>query len=202
MNNLEIVTLNQPGITDFAKERNSLLKKSKAEWVFFVDSDEKVSPALIKEVNQLTNELSNKYNGYYVFRKNYFLGKYNGMDKILRLGRRNAGMWERKVHETWKINGNIGILKNPLVHNTAKNLHEFINKINNYSTLHAEENLKSGKRSNIFKIIFYPMFKFVQSMIIGRGFVMSMLQSLHSYLAWSKEWKLSVQQAQDRQKYG
>jgi hypothetical protein len=118
------------------------------------------------------------------------LGKYIGEDKIIRLGRKNAGKWQRAVHEIWNIKGKVGTLKNPIIHNTAKDLHEYITKIDYYSTLHARENLESGKRSNIFKIVFFPIFKFIQSMTIGRGFVMSMLQSFHSFLSWSKAWKL------------
>ena len=190
-NSIEVITLNKPEITDFAKERNYLLQKSKAEWVFFVDSDEVVSKELKKEMDEcLENQTINNFNGFYVKRKNYFLGQYAGTDKILRLGRRNAGKWKRRVHETWQVKGNIGQLENPLVHNTAKDLHEFINKIDFYSTLHAKENLENGNKSNIIKIIFYPVFKFIQSMFTGRGFVMSMLQSFHSFLSWSKEWKL------------
>jgi len=187
-NNIEIITLNKPGITDFAKERNTLLSKSKSEWVFFVDSDETLSKDFHKEI--LKQVLNDNYNGYYVKRKNYFLGKYIGEDKIIRLGRKNAGKWQRAVHEIWNIKGKVGTLKNPIIHNTAKDLHEYITKIDYYSTLHARENLESGKRSNIFKIVFFPIFKFIQSMTIGRGFVMSMLQSFHSFLSWSKAWKL------------
>lgn len=190
-NSLEIITLNRPHITNFAKERNLLLKKAKADWVFFVDSDEVISKELKDEItSRLGGSTVNNYNGFYVYRKNYFFGQYTGTDKILRLGRKNLGNWNRSVHEVWKIKGNIGEFDNPLIHNTAKNLHEFIDKINYYSTLHAEENLENGKRSNLIKIIFYPVFKFIQSMLSGRGFVMSMLQSFHSFLAWSKAWKL------------
>lgn len=190
-NNIEIIILNKPGITDFAKERNNLLQKSKAEWVFFVDSDETVSEELEIEIDELLNSKSiSSYNGFYVYRKNYFLGQYIGTDKILRIGRNGKGVWKRRVHETWEIKGNTRTLKNPVIHNTAKNLHEFIEKIDYYSTLHAEENLKNGKRSSILKIIFFPVFKFIQSIVMGRGFVMSMLQSFHSFLSWSKEWKL------------
>jgi len=190
-NNIEVITLNKPGINDFAKERNSLLQKSKAEWVFFVDSDETVSKELKKEIDELLDSQNiNNYNGFYVYRKNYFLGQYSGTDKILRIGRKGMGGWKRRVHETWEIRGNVGQLKNPLIHNTAHDLHEFISKVDYYSTLHAEENLKNGKRSSVLKIIFFPVFKFIQSMAIGRGFVMSMLQSFHSFLSWSKEWKL------------
>jgi len=186
-NSLEIITLNNPGITDFAKERNILLNKSKADWLFFLDTDEIMSPELRAEIERSISSLEN---GYYVFRKNYLLGKYVGTDKILRLGRMGSGKWERKVHEVWKIKGKVGQLKNPLVHNTAKNLHEYIDKINFYSTLHAQENLDTRKKSNIFRIFVYPPTKFFQSLIMGRGFVVSMLQSFHSFLAWSKEWQL------------
>lgn len=186
-NSLEIITLNKPGITDFASARNELLKKSKAEWIFFVDSDEKVSKELKKEV--LKRIQDDAYDAYYVRRKVCFLGKCIGGDKVLKLARKNSGKWVRAVHEIWDVASHpTGELKNYLIHNTANNLHEYIEKINKYSTIHAKENLKEGKESSLFKIIFYPLLKFVQNIFIGRGFVFSMLQSFHSFLAWSKEW--------------
>lgn len=186
MNKYSIATLSKKNITDFAKERNELLEKAKTEWVLFLDSDEKMSKGLEGEI--LKRIQDDGYVGYYLCRKNYFLGKYIGTDNILRLGRKDAGKWERRVHEIWKVNGEMGQFKKPIIHNSARNLHEFIDKINNYSTLHAEENLMSGKRSDLFKIIFYPPAKFFQSLIMGRGFVFSMLQSFHSFLSWSKQY--------------
>ncbi|HKB88215.1 MAG TPA: glycosyltransferase [Patescibacteria group bacterium] len=187
---LQILTLKTKNLTDFAKARNEMLKKASADWIFFVDTDEIVLAGLKKEIVDVTANPGNKYIGYYIYRKNYLLGKYVGTDKIIRLARKDAGKWTRSVHEVWEIKGNVGVLKNPLIHETASNLYEFIDKINFYSTLHAKENLKEGKKSNLIKIILFPVFKFFQSIIIGRGFVMSMLQSFHSFLAWSKEWKL------------
>lgn len=185
---VEFVTLRKEDITDFAKERNELLKKAKNDWVFFVDTDETVSKDLETEISNIKPQISN-LSGYYVYRENFFLGKYIGTDNILRLAKRNAGKWERRVHEVWRVKGVIGKLKNPLIHNSAGSLHEFVHKINFYSTLHAQENLSRGKRSNLFKIVCYPMAKFGQSFFTGRGFVFSMFQSFHSYLAWSKEWQ-------------
>jgi len=181
---VEFVTLRKEGITDFAKERNELLENAKSDWIFFVDSDETVSPALRQEINQA---VGSSVSGCYVYRENFFLGKYIGTDKILRLGKRNAGRWVRRVHEVWKIKGKVGGLKNPLIHNSASSLHEFIHKVNFYSALHAQENLDSGKKSNLFKIVCYPVAKFFQSLLIGRGFVFSMFQSFHSFLSWSKQ---------------
>jgi len=190
-NNLEIITLNAPEITDFASARNSLLEKSKAEWIFFVDSDEVVTDTLRKEINEVVNSAKfEKFNGFYVKRDNYFLRKYSGTDNIIRLGRKNVGSWKRMVHETWHINGKVGQLKNPLIHYTADSVYRMIEKINEYSTLHAIANLKEGKKSNLFRIIFMPMLKFLQSLKMHKGFVLSILMSFHSFLSWVKQWEL------------
>lgn len=185
---VQLVTLKKDNISDFAKERNSLLQKAKTDWVFFLDSDEEMTSVLNKEI--LAKIQNQKYNGFYIRRKNYFLGKFIGTDKILRLGRKGKGRWRRKVHEIWEIEGNAGELDNPIIHNSYKDLHEAVAKINLYSSLHAEANMEEGKRSNLCKIIFYPPAKFIQSFLVGRGFVFSMLQSFHSFLGWAKLWQL------------
>ncbi len=187
MKNFQTLTLNKENITDFAKERNILLRKSKSDWVLFLDSDEKLSKELIKEISDLD---ASGYFGFFIKRKIIFLGREIGEDLVLRLGRRNSGKWERRVHETWNIKGKTGCLKNYIIHHTADNLHEYIEKINRYSDIHAKENIHEGKRSDILKIIFYPKAKFIQNLFQGRGFFFSMLQSFHSFLGWAKQWEL------------
>ncbi len=192
-NKPEIIALNKPDISDFAGERNKLLKKTKSKWIFFLDSDEKMSKTLEKELKTLSSKWKVeeiRHTAYIVKRRNFFVGTYIGTDKIIRLGKKNAGKWERKVHEVWRVKGKVGVLKNPIIHNTAKNLHEYIGKLNRYSTLHAEANIKEGKKFSLFKIIFYPKLKFIQSIIIGRGLVFSIFQAFHSFLSWAKQWEL------------
>lgn len=183
----EIITLKKNNITDFAEARNKLLIKAKSNWVLFLDTDEKLSKNLAKEISNLN---PSGCNGFFIKRKILFLGKHIGEDKVLRLGEKDAGKWRRKVHETWEIKGKVGALNNYIIHNTACNLHQYLEKINKYSSIHASENLKEGKRSDLFKIIFYPKMKFLQNLLAGRGFVFSMLQSFHSFLGWSKLWFL------------
>lgn len=184
--NLSVIVLREKNITDFSKARNEALKKARREWVLFVDDDETVTDPLAREIKDIIDDPI--YDGYYIKRKNYMFGKYVGQDKVLRLGRKGAGQWERIVHETWKIKGNVGTLRNYLIHNTAKNLQEAIAKINYYSGLHAKANLKEGKKSSLFKIVFFPVFKLMQNLFTGKGFVFAMLHSFHSFLSWSKLW--------------
>ena len=185
---------------DFSAQRNFGLEKASGRWVLFIDSDERVEEELAKEIAKFTNNFLNDFSGYSLIRKDYFLGKSlksteAGRKKILRLAQKEAGKWERFVHEEWKIKGKVGLLKNPLLHYPHKNLDDFISQINFYSTLHAQANLKEGKRSNLFKIIFWPKAKFIENWIIKGGykdgmygFVISLIMSFHSFLAWSKLW--------------
>lgn len=178
---MKIITLNKKDITDFAKERNLLLTKSDEDWNLFLDSDEKLSM-------QIKNVDNNK-TAFYLYRKNYFLGSYVGTDKIIRLVKKNSGKWVRSVHEVWQPNdiNSVGILKYPfIIHNTASSLKDYINKLNLYSTLHAMENNKESKRSSVLKIIFFPICKFIVTFIKSKNVVFSIMQSLHSYLSWSK----------------
>ena len=181
-----LITLRKKNIKDFAKERNMLLRQTKDNWVFFVDSDEMMSPKLNKEIGDLNPTV---FNGFYVKRKNYFLGQYVGTDNIIRLGKKGGGNWTRGVHETWKIKGPIGLLNNCLIHNTASSLKDYVSKINFYSTLHSKENKKEGKSVSVAKIVVYPSLKFFVELAKSKNVVFSIMQSFHSFLSWSKQWE-------------
>lgn len=184
---------------DFAGQRNFALRQAQGQWVLFVDSDEIVSPSLRKEINNLQFTI---YNGFFIKRKDYWQGKEikygeTGNIKILRLAKREAGNWIRPVHEIWQVKGRTGTLKNSIFHYPHPTLRESISEINQYSTLHAEENLKQGKKSSLLKIIFWPKGKFVYNWIFRMGFLdgmagfmIALMMSFHSFLAWSKAWIL------------
>jgi hypothetical protein len=178
-------TLKKNNITDFARERNELLKKAKTDWVLFLDSDEHLLKPLQDPSENYDKPSLPLHDGYFLKRRNYFLGDYVGTDKIVRLGKKNKGKWKRMVHEVWDIK-NVGVLDNEIIHNTADNISIYLDKINNYSTLHAIANMKEGKRSTLLKIIFFPLGKFILSLIKSKHVVFSIMQSLHSFLSWTK----------------
>lgn len=187
INKIEVVTVKNRKIDNFALARNNVLKKTKSEWVFFVDSDESITQAL---KNELSNLDTKGFSAFWVRRKNYFLGMYVGQDIIIRLGRKDAGRWRRKVHETWEVKGRVGVVRNYLVHDTADELSLYIDKLNHYSDIHASANESEGKKSNVIKIIFYPFAKFWLTLIKTGNVVFSIMQSLHSFLSWSKQYFL------------
>ena len=186
---------------NFAEQRNFGLSKAKAKWVFFIDADEEVTVDLRNEIIQVTCDPLNLKKGFFIKRKDYLYSKKLnhgewGNKKILRLIKNGSGKWVRDVHEVLKVDGKVGTLKSELNHYPHKTLNEFIKSVNLFSTIHASSNKKEEKRTNVFKIVFYPFFKFIYNWIIrggfkdkDYGFIMSLMMSFHSFLAWSKLWQ-------------
>jgi glycosyltransferase involved in cell wall biosynthesis len=188
---IQIITIKKDKIEDFSKERNRALERTQDEWVFFLDSDEELSPRLKEEIENLKPD--GKVNGYYIKRRGIV------EEKLLRLARKNAGRWERCVHEVWRVKGKVDYLRNPIIHNEDMGIFEMVKKADFYSTLHAKANKLEGKKSNIVKIMISPFYKFFQTFIVKkaykkgtRGFVFSLFQSFQSFLSWTKLYFLSI----------
>lgn len=195
-NNLTIITIQQDNITDFAAARNAELAKVKTDWVLFLDSDEKLTPELEKEI--ATAIQAPQFNAYYIPRLDTFLGRQllhgeTGHVQFIRLARRDFGQWVRPVHEVWDGHGKIGTLINPIFHNPHSSISSFLDKINTYSTLDAQYRYEQGIKSSLWKIAFYPIIKFKWNYLFKLGFldgtpgiIMAMMMSFHSYLTWTK----------------
>lgn len=196
LNNLTIITLDQLGITDFAAARNAELTKAKTDWVLFLDSDEKITPELKKEISTAID--SKGYQAYSIPRLDTFLGRElhhgePGHTRLVRLARRDFGQWERPVHEVWVGQGRLGRLHHPILHSSHESISTFLDKINLYSTLDANYRLEHGIKSSILKIAIYPIAKFKYNYLLRQGFrdgipglIMAMMMSFHSYLTWTK----------------
>lgn len=201
--NLTIITLDEPHITDFAAKRNELLHKVTTDWVLFLDKDEQISQGLEEEIRKVI--LTHKHDAYYISRRDIFLGhelKFGetGYAKFIRLGRRSYGKWVRPVHELWEGRGNpaqrtdhVGTLLNPLIHKSHSSITSFLSKINYYSDLESVYRFQIGRRATLFHVFIYPLAKFKLNYLFRLGFldgvpglIHALMMSFHSYLTWSK----------------
>lgn len=205
---------------DFAKLRNFGLSKAKYEWVLFLDADEEVPYELKEEIMMVprlhlpdarasggqvdsTSSLSkNNYEGFYLKRKDFFLGKWlqfgeTGNIKLLKLAKKSAGMWKRNVHEVWDIKGKIEELNSPLVHYPHPTISEFLNRINRWTDIDAQVFYEQGAFVSWWKIIVYPVGKFARNYFLKLGFcdgmaglIMALMMSFHSFLTRAKLYML------------
>ena len=156
----------------YSIQKTYALTLAKNDWILSLDADERVSENLAREI--LETNLGS-FNGYYIKRDNYFLGKLIrgcgwGNDLQLRLFKKSeTRLSDRMVHEKFIVNGSISKLKNNFAHYSYSNLTDAFVKINKYSTLEATE--KARKKSvNFFTILLSPPFYFFHHFIIRKVF--------------------------------
>ena len=132
------------------------------QWVLIVDCDERITPELWDEI--ATRIKDPNYNGYYINRKVFFLGKWirhggKYPDWNLRLFKHKEGRYENlktegventgdnEVHEHVILTGNVGYLKNDMLHEDFRDLFHWIERHNRYSNWEAQVyyNILRGK---------------------------------------------------------
>jgi len=185
---------------DFSAQRNFALKKAKNPWVLFVDSDEIVSKKLAREI-KLAIQTSD-YQGYLLSRQDVVLGKAlkhgeTGSIKLLRLAKKETGKFSRSVHETWLIRGRVGELKTPLIHLKKDLTSSFVKKIIRYGLLDSQELVNENKPFSLFRLLVFPMAKFVHNYIVRLGILDGSLGLFHAYLMSVQSLSVRVFQWQD-----
>ena len=100
----------------YAAQKQWSLERATREWVFSIDADEVVTPALRTEIESVLAG-SPEHDGYTVPRLSTFLGRimrHGGWypDRQLRLLRRTrARLSTRRVHEGFLVSGSVGRLQ-------------------------------------------------------------------------------------------
>lgn len=174
--NVSIV--NVPWSNDFAKVRNTILEFIKTSWVFMLDADERLTHELENEVLELLDNDS-EINGYYVPRKNYYLGKwlrYGGQypDYQLKLFKKDKIKYTRLVHEKAIVDGKVAYCHNYLLHYPYKTVSQYFRKFDFYCNLEAEILFHTGIRPTFLLgltwIVIKPCVRFFKRYILKRGF--------------------------------
>lgn len=191
----------------YARQKQTAVNYAEKPWVLILDADERVTPELKEEISHLFTHLPSPittlYHGFYVPRKNFFLGrwiKYGGWwpDYTIRFFRKeSAYIEEREVHERVIVNGPIGYLKNPLEHYTYRSISEYLLKMERYSTLSAKEIIKKNpcpsNLSLLTKMVLRPPFTFIKMFFLRLGFrdgiygfILAVLYSFYTFLKYLK----------------
>ena len=97
---------------------------------------------------------------------------FRSPDRVVRLFRKNLGrMTEAKVHEALEVNGFVEALVYPIEHFTESRLSRIIQKIDQYSTLGAEEAFKEGKTASLWAAAFRAKLAFLHNYFFRCGFL-------------------------------
>ncbi|AWM40072.1 Glycosyl transferase family 2 [Gemmata obscuriglobus] len=122
------------------------------EWVLFLDADEEVPPALWDEIRAAVAD-PQAPNGFLIVKGFHFLGRrfrFGGFSfaavLLVRLGRARferlvddaTTALDMEVHERVIVDGAVGTLRTPLIHDDFKGLNAYLDRHNKYSTWEAK----------------------------------------------------------------
>ncbi len=159
----------------FGKTHNLATSLAKYDWILSLDSDEVLTEELVQEIRSLS---LNDKTVYRIQRHNYFNGKHikwcGGWypDPVNRLyNRKETQFNDALVHEKILTDGlAIQGLIHPMLHTPYLEMQDFLNKMQVYTTLFAEQH-QGKKKSSFLKALLHSWTAFIKSYIFKKGFL-------------------------------
>jgi glycosyltransferase involved in cell wall biosynthesis len=195
----------------FTKQNNLMLNvnknfgfsKASGEWILSLDADEQITPELAGEIESEIRNQKSEISGYWIPRKNIIFGKWmehTGWypDHQLRFFRKGKGKFpEEHVHEVIKITGEVGYLKNNIMHNNYESISQFLNKLATiYGPNEAEQLIKKGYVFDWKDAIRFPVKEFLSRFFAREGYrdgfhglMLSLLMSFYHFVVFSYIWE-------------
>lgn len=172
----------------FHINKQKAVEKCRGDWILQLDADERATETLKNEI--LNKIKKTELSGFFLPRKNYFLGKWlqkGGQypDYVIRLFKEGKGYFPcQSVHEQIAVDGKVGYLATPLLHQSDQNLKKYFLKFKHYTYLDAQE---IKKEKNFLKPLNYlllkPIYWFFKTYIRHKGFEDSWQGFLFSFLS-------------------
>ncbi len=172
------VSVFQNKFINFAVARNTALANARslgAEWVLFVDADERVTPELAAEIRQVLGQ--KQMAGWWVPRYNVMWGhtmRGGGWypDHQLRLMRIENARYDpsRQVHEIVILDGQAGYLKTHLIHYNYDSLAQFRTKQDRYINFEAKILKERGIRARPWTYLTMPGREFYRRYVKLEGY--------------------------------
>jgi len=192
----------------FSGQKSLAVSKATNDWVFVLDSDERITPELADEMRGLMAAGPDQ-NGYRVARLNHFMGRrilHGGWypDYSVRLfDRRKGSFGERAVHEAVEVEGAAGTLRNHMLHFTYDSISDYLLRMDRYSTLAASEMNKAGRSAGPADMLIRPLFTFLKMFVLKQGIrdgmyglIIALLYSAYTFSKYAKLWEMSQSRAE------
>ncbi|MES2677309.1 MAG: glycosyltransferase family 2 protein [Pseudomonadota bacterium] len=168
----------------------------KNKWILNIDADEEVVPELAAEIKELfASGKIDQFIGYKIKIVNKFFGEkrpkklayyYN---QLRLYNKEFCGFKDSAVHDSVVIKSSVvsrkslvGQLKNIIAHQSFRSIEHWLEKINSYSTMQAEDAFFKGKNVSIFKILITPTFAFFKAYLVRRYFIYGFNGLIYSYI--------------------
>lgn len=160
---------------NFAEQREFGLSTVRGEWLFYVDTDERATPALAEEIRRAIEDESRV--GWWVPRRNFIWEReirHGGWhpDYQLRLLKLGYAHYDprREVHEIVRLEGREGYLQEPLIHHNYRTVAQFVERQRFYATYEADIRHKQGLRPRPWTYLLQPLREFWRRYVVLGGY--------------------------------
>ena len=190
----------------YVDQKNFAAERASNDWIFSLDADERITPALAAEIRALL-ATDPPMRGYRLPRVTYHLGRWVRTtdfypDYQTRLYDRRAARWRGKyVHESVTIDGTVGQLRSELEHYSFSSLRDQLDRINHYTTLAARQMHEGGCRSGPLHLLVHPSAAFLRNYVLRRGILdgtvgltISLMNAYSVFLKFAKLWEIQRSQ--------
>jgi len=196
---------------NFSKWRNLGYKAATGDWLLYLDADERITSELKSEI-LLTINSTNLVNYYAIPRANYYLGKrvrFGGSypDYVKRLYvKKHFSGYRGYLHEEPMVKGEIGYLKNDLLHYTHRNLNSMLQKTLVWTDLEAEALFKAAHPPVVWwRFPRMMLTKTWQRLIKEQmwrdgtvGWISVIFESFDTFIIYAKLWEKQVYDSKSR----
>jgi glycosyltransferase involved in cell wall biosynthesis len=182
-------------------QKNWAMRHVRYDWIFLLDSDERCTPELRREVETLLAD-GPEHDAYMMNRDVYLLGKrirYSGWqhDRVARFFRTGTAYYEnRRVHSVLHTTGETPILDHPIEHYMVdRSFDEYAFRLAKYGYWNAAQCWQDGDRTSAIEVMVRPAWRFFRTYILqlgildgSTGIVFCLLQSYSTYMKFAILW--------------
>ncbi|MBD3266256.1 glycosyltransferase [bacterium] len=183
-----------------AAQRNWAIPQATHPWVFLLDADERITPALQEEIQALL-QTGPSIDAYRVARRTFYFGreaKFGGFgnDWVTRLVKQDTCRIEEcGFHGDFKLDFTPGKLKGKLIHYTCNSIEEYFQRFEMYTTGGARRLYHKNKTAGFLEILGRPLWRFLHRYILRLGFldgrlglILCMLSAFYVFTKYMKLW--------------
>lgn len=186
--------------------RNFAISKASGEWILILDADEQVPESLKEKLVEIANKVD-QIDYVRIPRKNLIFGKWIQAsmwwpDLNIRFFKKGKVKWGDKIHSSPEVSG-LGLdlpadEKWAIVHHNYQTITQFLERMNRYTDIQAEEFKKAGYQFDWRDLVEKPLSEFLSRFFANQGYkdgfhglALSMLQAYSFMVVYLKLWEMS-----------
>lgn len=184
--------------------RNFAISKASNDWILILDADEEIPNSLSDKLRKMV-ERSISSDFVEIPRKNIIFGKWMNAsmwwpDYQIRFFKKGSVVWGKEIHKKPQTFGE-GLKLEPqedwaIVHHNYQNISQFIDRMNRYTTIEADQLKKQNVKFRWEHLIEKPVDEFLSRFFANgghkdglHGLALSLLQAFSFLITYLKVWE-------------